>query len=173
MIDPSLFVGILAAVVAILGYTITNAINRVERRSRIYADAILALVRLQNLPYRIRRRCDSTDATRALLSAQVRDAQEALSYHVVLLRLDSPRVGAVFDELVRHTRKEGAEYRRDAWASRPATRDADMCSVIRYDYHNETELEKCIVLMQRELSIIRALRFRGRPQYPQLKVTSV
>ena len=51
MIDPALVVGILAAVVAILGYTITNAMNRIERRSKIYADAMLALVQFENLPF--------------------------------------------------------------------------------------------------------------------------
>jgi hypothetical protein len=163
MIDPSLVVGILAAVVAILGYTITHATNRVERRSRTYADAISALVQFQNLPHRIRRRSDGSDVTRALISEHVRNVHEALSYHVVLLRLDSPKVGAVFDELVKHTREEGARHRRDAWASHPATSDAEMANAIRYQYHNEAELEKCIALMQRELSIIRALRFRTRP----------
>lgn len=163
VIDPGLIVGILAAIVAVLGFIMTNAMNRVERRSRTYADAISALVRFQNLPHRIRRRSDSSDATRAIIGEHVRNVQEALSYHVVLLRLDSPRVGAVFDELVRHTREEGVRYRHDAWASHPATSDADMVSAIRYDYHNEAELEKCIALMQRELSIIRTLRFRTRP----------
>jgi hypothetical protein len=50
VIDPALVVGILAAVVAVLGYTITNAMNRVERRSRIYADAMLALVQFEIFP---------------------------------------------------------------------------------------------------------------------------
>jgi hypothetical protein len=167
MIDPTLVVGILAAVVAILGYTITNSMNRIERRSRIYANAISALVQFQNLPFRIRRRSDSSDATRTIVGERVRDVQETLSYHVVLLRLDSPRVGTVFAELVRNTRKEGVRYRHDAWASPPATSDADMSLVVSYEYHNEAELEKCIVLMQRELSTIRALSprlwFRARP----------
>jgi hypothetical protein len=118
--------------------------NRVERRSRIYADAISALVRFQNLPFRIRRRSDSSDATYAIVGDRVRDVQEALSYQVVLLRLDSPRVGAAFAELVRNTREEGLRYRHDAWASPPATSDADMSLAVSYDYHNEAELEKCI-----------------------------
>ena len=169
MIDPALVVGILAGVVAIFGYTITNAMNRIERRSRIYADAILALVQFQDLPFRVRRRSDSSDATRTIVGQRVRDVQEALSYHVVLLRLDSPRVGTVFAELVKKTREVGVRYRHDAWVSPPATSDADMSLVISYDYHNEAELEECIVLMQRELSIIRALSprarwFRARPR---------
>ena len=77
MIDPALVVGILAGVVAIFGYTITNAMNRIERRSRIYADAILALVQFQDLPFRVRRRSDSSDATRTIVGQRVRDVQEA------------------------------------------------------------------------------------------------
>ena len=161
MINATLLVGLLAAVVAIFGYTITNAMNRIERRGRIYADAISALVQFQNLPFRIRRRIDSSGVTRAAIGERVREVQEALSYHVFLLRLNSPRVGAAFAELVKNTREEGLRYRHDAWASPPATKDTDMNLFISYDYHNEAELERCIVLMQRELSIVRVLFPRG------------
>lgn len=168
MIDPALVVGILAAVVAILGYTITNAMNRIERRSKIYADAMLALVQFENLPFRIRRRSDSSDATRTIVGQRVRDVQEALFYHTVLLRLASPRVGAAFKALVEKTREKGVRYRHDARTLPPATSDADMSLVISYDYETKDELDECIVLMQRELSIIRALSprarwFRARP----------
>jgi hypothetical protein len=88
---------------------------------------------------------------------RIRDAQETLSYHVVLLRLDSPKVGQAFDELARATREKGLQYRRDAWAASPATEDADMNLAISYKYDNEWELEKCILLMQRELSLLRSL----------------
>ena len=162
MIDPALVVGILAAVVAILSYTITNAMNRTERRSKTYADAMLALVQFQNLPFRIRRRSDSSDATRTVVGHRIRDVQEALFYHTVLLRLDSPSVGTAFAVLVEKTREKGVRYRHDAWTSPPATSDADMSLVISYDYENKEELDECIDLMQGELSIIRALSPRAR-----------
>jgi hypothetical protein len=162
VINPALVVGILAAVVAILGYAITNAMNRIERRSKIYADAMLALVQFENLPFRIRRRSDSSDATRTIVGQRVRDVQEALFYHTVLLRLASPRVGAAFKALVEKTREKGVRYRHDAWTLPPARSDADMSLEIRYDYKNKDELDECILLMQRELSIIRALSPRAR-----------
>jgi hypothetical protein len=169
--NSTVAVGLVAAVVAIFGYTVTNAMNRMERRSRIYADAISALVQFQGLPLRIRRRSDSDGATRSAVGERVREVQEALSYHVVLLRLDSPRVGAAFAQLVHNTREVGRIYRQEAWASPPASDDADMGLYLRYDYHNQVELESCITLMQRELSMIRALSpqvFRFRAKSPSV-----
>lgn len=155
--NTTLIVGIVAALVAICGYMLTSAMNRIERRSKIYADAILALIRFQELPYRIRRRPDSTNETRTAIYQRIRDAQETLSYYVILLRLDSPKVGKAFGELVEATRQIGLQYRREAWAAPPATKDEDMNLAIRYRFDNEVELEKCIALMQHELSILRIL----------------
>jgi hypothetical protein len=73
------------------------------------------------------------------------------------MRLESPRVGSVFAELVAKTREHGRQYRRDAWAASPATKDTDMNTDLRYSYDNEMELEKCISLMQGELSVTRIL----------------
>jgi hypothetical protein len=155
--NTTLVVGIIAALVAICGYTITSAMNRIERRSKVYADAILAVIRFQELPYRIRRRPDSGNETRAAIYQRIRDTQETLSYYAVLLRLDSPKVGKAFGELVKATREIGLQYRRDAWAAPPATKDEDMNLPISYKYENELELEKCIARMQQELSILRIL----------------
>jgi len=153
--NTTLIVGIIAALVAVGGYTITSATNRIERRSKIYAEAILALIRFQELPYRIRRRPDSTSETRAALYQRIRDTQETLSYYVVLLWLDSPRVGKAFDELTKATRRIGLQYRREAWTAPPATKDEDMNLAISYKYESELGLEKCTALMQRELSMLR------------------
>lgn len=68
-----LVTAVLAALVALRGYWISQSMGRRERRSRIYAGAIEALYQYQELLYRILRRPASDSATRAEFSTRVSD----------------------------------------------------------------------------------------------------
>ena len=64
---------IIAALVAVVGYAVTQFANRQDRKAKTYAEALAAVTEYQELPYLVLRRAASDAATRAaLLNAKVK-----------------------------------------------------------------------------------------------------
>lgn len=84
----ALITGIIAGLVALVGFLLNQLANRRERRSKIYAEALQAVQEYSELPYKIRRRASSDGATRAALGHAISDSQAQLRFYRSLLQID-------------------------------------------------------------------------------------
>lgn len=141
-----------ALLAAVIGYLVNSAINRRTDRVNRYAEALEIVERYCQIPLIFYRLHDSTPETRAKLATMLADIQVAIAFHRRFLEIDSPRVGAAFNELVDKIGKQNFKYRIDALESPPAQNDTDI-EVPRgaYPFDNTKELSACVRVMRREL----------------------
>jgi hypothetical protein len=150
----ALLVGIITALIALIGYWNTHYLQRRDRRALMYAEAVAAMRTYEQAPYLVRRRADSSGATRAAIAAQLIDANTRVSYNEKLLLMDSMPVGTAFGLLLEVTRAQLSRYRDEAWRTAVMAHDEEVPqSTLQYSYDNEAEWGLCIVAMQRELKL--------------------
>lgn len=149
----TLVTGFVTAAIALVGYGITQHQKRRERRSVVYAAALEAFCRYEQLPYLIRRRKDSSDVTRANLAVHMSAVSGTRRYHETLLRMDSLRVAAAYEALIEQTRRRAGLLRTEAWQAPVITRDSEVPGTAQVSYNNGLEWDLCLFTMRRELSI--------------------
>ncbi|GAA2721632.1 hypothetical protein [Actinocorallia aurantiaca] len=155
MKNPSnitLILGIATALVALIGYWSNQFIKRRETKSQVYAEALQAIHRYEELPYVIRRRPGASNEIRAELSEKISEVFVRISYYQTLLGMESLVVSEAYTELFKQTRKTGGPYRKEAWGSPIIASDEEISGVIFYPYDNNPELEICLLAMRRELT---------------------
>lgn len=146
-----LITGVIASLVAVVGYLINQASIRNERRSRVYAEALSAVFEYEELPYRIRKRT-AEEGSSAAIAQRISDVFERLSFYQAWMNLESPAVGSAYLDLVRKTQALGGLHRDDAWKTPPASKDTDFhFPKPTYIYENERELDLCMLVMQHEM----------------------
>ena len=148
----TLITALITALVALLGYWINQHAKRRENKSRMYAEALQVIHSYEDLPYVIRCRPGSDQATRAALAQQISDVFTRINLHQNLLAMDSDVVGEAYADLFRQTRRHGGPHRREAWNAPPVATDAEMSGRAYFPYDNEPEQEICLLAMRRELS---------------------
>jgi hypothetical protein len=154
-----LLTGIIASIVALVGFLLNQIANRRERKSKVYAEAITTLKEYTELPYRIRRRAASDGKTRAVLGDEISNVLSRVGLYLCWLQIDSCEVGLAYRYLMDQTKRYGAEYRAMAWAAPIMKSDAEAALMSEYIVDNDPELENCLKVMRRELS---PLTFRSR-----------
>jgi type II secretory pathway pseudopilin PulG len=120
----------ITAVLALVGVLATVAANqylaRQDRLRKDFAEALAAVERYGELPYRIRRRQGSTPEIRERLSETIHEVQKDLLFHRSWLRVQAPQVADVYDSLLRAMRVEAGAAMTRAWNTSPITGDEDM-----------------------------------------------
>ncbi len=157
----TIIAALVAAVVATFGYVITARAKLLEERRKTYAAALAAVCDYQELPYRIRRRPDSSAATRAALGIIISDVQRDLDFHDQLLELDSPKLGLAYRALVEKSRRIGEPHRDEAWARPPANEDKAMSFPEEYRYEDDDQWDFCRQRMREQLRML-PLRWNRR-----------
>lgn len=157
----TIIAALVAAVVATFGYVITTRAKLLEERRKTYAAALAAVCDYQELPYRIRRRPDSSAATRAALGIIISDVQRDLDFHDQLLELDSPKLGLAYRALVEKSRRTGKPHRDEAWAQPPANEDKAMSFPEEYRYEDDDQWDFCRQRMREQLRML-PLRWNRR-----------
>ncbi len=150
----TIIAALVAAAVATFGYAITARAKLLEERRKTYAAALAAVCDYQELPYRIRRRPDSSAATRAALGMIISDIQRDLDFHDQLLELDSPKLGLAYRALVEKSRRIGKPHRDEAWARPPANEDKAMSFPEEYRYEDDDQWDFCRQRMREQLRML-------------------
>ncbi len=123
-------VPVIAALIAASAALFTLAVNQrqaaQDRRRKAFADALTAVERYAELPYRIRRRQGSDPDIRDRLSALVHDVQQDILFHRSWLRIQAPRVAEAYDSLVNVARQEAGAAMAEAWQKPPIEKDEEM-----------------------------------------------
>jgi hypothetical protein len=146
-----LITGVIASFVAVIGYLLNQFSIRNERRSRVYAEALLAVFEYEELPYRIRRRT-AEEGSSAAIAQRINDVFERLSFYQAWMTLESPAVGSAYLDLVKKTQAEGGPHRGNAWSHPPASNDREFHFPHPvYNYHNKLERQLCMQAMRHEM----------------------
>lgn len=121
---------LLAAVVAVagvvVGFAVTSAQSRRERRARDYAEAIGAVSDYLEGPYRVAR-CHNNAEERYAISTDISVIQGRIDVSAALLRLHAPkRVTDTYDAYVAAARQEAGRQMATEWRKPPARRHRDM-----------------------------------------------
>lgn len=117
---------ILAAAIALIGYSIQQSTTRKERRATIYSEALRAVEDYLEAPYLVRRR-DGSNGSRQNVTTQISEIQSRLSYYCALLDLHAhTQISNAYSELVRTARSEAGPAMSAAWKTRPTTKDKNV-----------------------------------------------
>lgn len=117
---------ILTGVAALVGVAWTQYRARQDARRKDFAEALAAMERYAELPYRIRRRQGSTPEVRGRMAEFIHEVQQDLLFHKSWMRIQAPRVADVYESLLRATREEAGSAMTEAWNTAPISRDEDM-----------------------------------------------
>ncbi len=153
-VDAAVWAAAIAAVVSIVGFLLNQWWARRERRARAFADAMAALTRWEQIPFTVWRRPNSSADTRSSIGREITDCYTAITYHVALLRIESPLVGEAYRLLVNKLQKQKNDNQDLAWRSPLLTTDEDMVRKPPFAFVNAvTERQLCRLAMRRELSM--------------------
>jgi hypothetical protein len=148
---PPVLAAAVAAAAALVGYWLTYVSKQRASKTEIYAKALATVEAYKQLPYRIRRRAESSSAVRRELGKAISDVQQDIAFYRRFLRLDSVAVGIAFDDLVDKVYEHGSEFRAQAWKVPPAAADEEMDFETAFDYEDDDEQRQCLLAMRKEL----------------------
>ena len=121
---------VVASVLALAGVLATVAANqflaRQDRLRKDFAEALAAVERYAELPYRILRRQASDAETRERLSEAIHEIQQNLLFHRSWVRVQDARVADAYDALVGAARREAGQAMTQAWRTDPIASDEGM-----------------------------------------------
>lgn len=151
----TIIAALIAAIVAVTGYLLSQAQARKERRAREFAQALATVEEYLEAPYRVRRRQASTPGTRDALANALSDLQARIAHHRAWLHVEAPAVGHAYDALVQAARSEAGTQMTEAWNSAPLTSDTDMNLKVAYQHpSSDAERANVIAVMRRNLSYL-------------------
>lgn len=129
---------IITAVFALAGVLVTVAVNqhlaRQDRLRKDFAEALAAVERYAELPYRVRRRQGAGPETRERISDVTHGVQQDLLFYQSWVRIQAPRVADAYDALVGAMRREAGRAMSEAWRTGAITADEDMPLGDGYDF---------------------------------------
>ncbi|MEU2542350.1 MULTISPECIES: hypothetical protein [Streptomyces] len=142
--------------IALLGAFLTYALNqravRRERRAKTFAEALTAVEEYLEMPYRIRRRSESSSAVRQQLTDEVSSLLARMAFHQAWLQIEATTVAGPYATLVATARAEAGAQMSLAWQQPPITTDSGMNLGIPYprDRSNAARAA-CIEVMRQHL----------------------
>jgi hypothetical protein len=146
----------ITAVFALVGVLVTVSANqylaRQDRLSKDFAEALTAVERYGELPYRIRRRQESTPEMRERLAEAIHEVQQDLLFHRSWIRIQSLQVAKTYDSLLRAMREEAGAAMTQAWNTAPITGDEDMPLGVGFRFPQmDAERDKYVEAVRRQL----------------------
>lgn len=137
---PAIVAAVVAAAVSLTTFALAGRRARLDRQRQLFAEAFEAVTEYREYPFIVRRRReDALAEERARISSELSKVQAKLNSYRARLRVEAPRVGARYAELVDTTRRVAGAMIRDAWNAEPVEADAQMHAPA-LDF---TELDAC------------------------------
>ncbi|WP_328493432.1 hypothetical protein OHS59_12210 [Streptomyces sp. NBC_00414] len=148
----ALIVPFIALFGAFLSYALSQRAVRKERRAKSFAEALTAVEEYLEMPYRIRRRPESTSAIRQQLTDEVSSLLARMAFHQAWLQIEASAVAAPYATLVATARAEAGAQMSLAWLQPPITTDDGMNLGTPYPRDRSTSARaSCIEVMRRQL----------------------
>ena len=122
-VAPAVVAGLITAIVTVLTLIVQGRRARVDRQRALIADSFGDIAAYCEYPYIVRRRSgDAADQRR--ITNDLSEVQRRLNRHRAVLRVEAPRIGRAYDELVAQVRAVAGAAIRDGWAIPPRAVDA-------------------------------------------------
>ncbi len=125
-ISGPVIAAVITGLVALVVLVVNQYQTRQDARRKDFAEALAAVERYAELPYRVLRRQGSTPEVRGRIAEFIHEVQHDLMFHRNWMRIQSPRVADVYDSLLQTTREEAGSAMTDAWKVTPISKDEDM-----------------------------------------------
>jgi hypothetical protein len=118
-VGPAIIAAAIAALVAIVTVIVNGVLQRRDRQRQLMAEAFEKVQAYREFIFVVRRRLPD-DAEKAAedrtgISKDLSQLQARLNSLTALLKVEAPRVGAVYADLVAHTRRIAGAHIRAAW----------------------------------------------------------
>ncbi|MCC3654028.1 hypothetical protein LIX60_21685 [Streptomyces sp. S07_1.15] len=148
----ALIVPCIALAGAVLTYVLNQRAARRERRAKTFAEALTAVEEYLEMPYRVRRRPESSAAVRQQLTDEVSGLLARMAFHQAWLQIEASSVAGPYATLVATARAEAGAQMSLAWQQPPITTDSGMNlgSAHPRDRSNRARAA-CIEVMRRKL----------------------
>jgi hypothetical protein len=117
---------IITGLVALLMLVVNQYQARQDARRMGFAEALAAVERYAELPYRILHRQGSTLEVRGSIVEFIHEVQQDLLFRQSWTRIQVPRVADVYDSLLRTKREEADSAMTKAWGTAAITADENM-----------------------------------------------
>ena len=105
---------------SILGVVLNQIGSARERQRQEYAKALQTAVRWVELPYRIHRRKDNDQETKAALASVIHELQEDFGFYDAWLSVEAPRVAEKYGPLRQKVKSQTEPHIQAAWNEAPA-----------------------------------------------------
>ena len=129
-IQAAIWGGTIAAMATVTGYLANQALARRERKATSFANALTAMDRYEDYPYRVWRRVSDDSETMTRLTDEWSAAGMAVKFHLAWLEVDSP-VRAHHDALAKcRFRETCAAQGVDLPTCRPVPRRKQDCDAL-------------------------------------------
>jgi hypothetical protein len=152
LIDGTVIAAILTGLVALLVFAGNQYQARKDRLRKDFAEALAAVERYAELPYRILRRQDSTPEVRGSTAEQVHEVQQDILFHKSWVRIQSSEVADTYDALLEAMRVEAGSAMTQAWNTTPISKDEDMPLGAGFSFPQlDTEKVKYLEAVRRQL----------------------
>jgi hypothetical protein len=168
---------LIAAIVAIIGYLVTQTQIRRDRKAREFADALAALCDYVQLPYSIYLRrlaipkispgdalAEAEAEAHSDVSKRMNEVWSHMHFSQIWLQVESQEVGQKYEELVTEARSDGPESRQRAWDDE--LQDIESWAASRRDFGVSPSMacrwRACIVEMRVALQPTWRFRYRQK-----------
>lgn len=117
---------LIAAGVAVYGYSRAQREARRQERARLYAEALRAVEDYLEAPYRVKRR-DGSAAARRELTEAISEIKSRINFYTGWLSISAPQeVNATYGAFAKAAFGEAGAQMTTAWKGRPTKRDRDV-----------------------------------------------
>ncbi|MDG9725275.1 MULTISPECIES: hypothetical protein [unclassified Streptomyces] len=148
----ALIVPCIALLGAYLTYTLAQRAVRRESRAKTFAEALTTVEEYLEMPYRIRRRPESSPAVRQQLTDEVSGLLARMAFHQAWLQIEASAVAGPYSALVATARAEAGAQMSLAWQQPPITTDCGMNLGVPYPRDRSIAARaNCIAMMRRHL----------------------
>ncbi|MER6163295.1 hypothetical protein [Streptomyces violaceorubidus] len=148
----ALIVPCIALLGAYLTYTLAQRAVRRESRAKTFAEALTTVEEYLEMPYRIRRRPESSPAVRQQLTDEVSGLLARMAFHQAWLQIEASAVAGPYSALVATARAEAGAQMSLAWQQSPITTDSGMNLGVPYPRDRSIAARaNCIAMMRRHL----------------------
>lgn len=148
----ALIVPCIALIGAYLAYNFNQRAVRRERRAKTFAEALTTVEEYLEMPYRIRRRPESSSSVRQQLTDEVSGLLARMAFHQAWLQIEASAVAESYSALVAAARAEAGAQMSLAWQQPPITTDVGMNLGVPYPRDQSIAARAtCIAMMRRHL----------------------
>jgi len=167
-IGPAIVAAAIAALVSIITVVVNGVLQRRDRQRQLIAEAFESVHAYREFIYVVRRRLPNTDkkATedRVRISSDLSRVQARLDSLSAVLKVEVPRVGVAYAQLVLTTRRIAGGYIRSAWARAPGIYAGEM-NVADVDLSGLEKIDSAfLAIVSAELALPRVRGFYAGEQ---------